>query len=248
MPSAALQLQADLPGAWQGIGSALQNMGQLDEAIEAFRQEIHVAPDKDQAHFLLAEALFQRQEFAEAKACYQRAVQLQPLNRRAYYGLMKVCSRLEQPDEAAKYAAQFRRLDAGVDEAVQLYQELVQLEPNNAAHYQQLGFLQARLGNLAAAEDSLKRMVAVAPQQAASYRALAKLYLNTGQQAATARQLAATAVQLEPVADSYFVLGWAQAQTGQLPEALQAIDKAVGLEPQNATYRQLQDAIRKKQP
>ena len=288
----ALQLQADLPGAWQGIGSALQSTGQLDEAIEAFRQEIRVAPDKDQAHFLLAEALFQRQEFAEAKACYQRAVQLQPLNPRAYYGLMKVCARLGQPDEAAKYAAQFRRLDAGVDEADQTlrrrFNDLQQMRERLAITCTDAGQVYLSRQQPERAERLWRRAAEVDPKNATARARLAPLYAKQqkvneadaavpgtgaagteqrsplpatrfsasppgqsgrrgrcpqangrrgsptgrqaiahwpsstsipGQQAATARQLAATAVQLEPVADSYFVLGWAQAQTGQLPEA-----------------------------
>ena len=59
------------------------------------------------------------------------------------------------------------------------------------ATYQQLGFLEARLGNLAAAERDFKQMLAIAPKNAAGYRSLAKFYLNTKREAKQAQELAA---------------------------------------------------------
>jgi tetratricopeptide (TPR) repeat protein len=131
-------------------------------------------------------------------------------------------------------------------EALEQFKILARLEPANPDHYQQLGFLEARLGNLAAAERDFKQMLKIAPKNAAGYRSLAKFYLNTKREAAQAQQLAATAVKLEPVADSYFVLGWAHAVNGRRDEAAAALQKSVDLEPKNPTYRQLHEMVRRK--
>jgi tetratricopeptide (TPR) repeat protein len=88
-------------------------------------------------------------------------------------------------------------------------------------------------------------MLAVSPQNAAGYRSLAKFYLNTKREATRAAQLAAQAVKLEPVADSYFVLGWSLAVNGRREEAAAAAQKAIQLEPNNPTYRQLYEMVRK---
>lgn len=130
--------------------------------------------------------------------------------------------------------------------ALRQYQELVRLQPQNVDHYHRIGFLQARLGNFSAAESAFKTMLEIAPNSGIGHRALAKLYLNTNRQTARARELAAAAVRLEPVADSYFVLGWASAQLGKQPEALAALQQAVRLDPNNPTYRKLYDAIQEK--
>jgi tetratricopeptide (TPR) repeat protein len=129
-------------------------------------------------------------------------------------------------------------------EALEQFTKLARLEPTVADHFQQLGFLEARLGNLAAAERSFKQMLAVAPQNAAGYRSLAKFYLNTKREAQRAAQLAAKAVELEPVADSYFVLGWSLAVNGRREEAAAAAQKAIQLDPNNPTYRQLHEMVR----
>ncbi len=251
---------------------------------------------------------------------YQQAAQLEPQKSRAYYGLIKTCTRLGEKNEVERYAQEFQRVESAIDradqearrryddlqqirerlavtctdagrlygqrenlplaerlwaravavdakntasrsylaslyarqgehaKAMRLYQELVELDPQNAAYFQQLGFLQAREGDLSAAERSFRQAIRVTPQRAAGYRALAKLYLNTGQKTEAARQLSATAVKLEPVADSYFVLSWANAKSGRIDEALAAIERALRLAPENATYRQLYEAIQEPRP
>jgi tetratricopeptide (TPR) repeat protein len=131
-------------------------------------------------------------------------------------------------------------------EAVEQFQVLARLEPKDPAHYQQLGFLEARLGNLPAAERYFKQVLVVAPKDAAGYRSLAKFYLNTKREARRAQDLATTAVKLEPIADSYFVLGWAQAVNGHRDDAAAALQKAVEMDPANPTYRQLHEMVRKK--
>jgi tetratricopeptide (TPR) repeat protein len=131
-------------------------------------------------------------------------------------------------------------------EAIEQFQVLARLEPTDPSHFQQLGFLEARLGNMAAAERYFKQAVAIAPNNAAGYRSLAKFYLNTKREAKQSQQLAATAVKLEPVADSYFVLGWAQAVNGRRDEAAVALQKAVQMDPKNPTYRQLHEMVRSK--
>jgi Flp pilus assembly protein TadD len=131
-------------------------------------------------------------------------------------------------------------------EAIEQFRELARLEPTDPDHYQQLGFLEARLGNLAAAERDFKQMIRIAPKSAAGYRSLAKFYLNTKREAKQAQQLAITAVKLDPVADSYFVLGWSLAVNGRRDEAATALQKARQLDPKNSTYRQLHDMVRTK--
>jgi tetratricopeptide (TPR) repeat protein len=128
-------------------------------------------------------------------------------------------------------------------DAVRMYQELVQIDPENAGYYQRIGLLHAGMRNIASAEAAFKRMLALAPNQAEGHRMLAQLYLNTDQQLPFARQLATNAVKLQPVAASYFVLGWACAKTGDRAGAKAALQKAMELEPGNATYRKMYQSI-----
>jgi tetratricopeptide (TPR) repeat protein len=131
-------------------------------------------------------------------------------------------------------------------EAFGQFKALAKLEPTDPDHLQQLGFLEARMGNLPAAERYFKQVLAIAPKNASGYRSLAKFYLNTKREAKQALALADTSVKLEPVADSYFVLGWAQAVNGRRDEAADALQKAVQMDPKNPAYRQLHEMVRRK--
>lgn len=124
---------------------------------------------------------------------------------------------------------------------------LADLQPEKPDHLQRLGFIHARLGNLAAAESVLRRGVQQHPRDAASYRGLAKFYLNTKRQVPLAQKLAAAAVQLEPVAESHFVLGWAHAMQGNRDDALRSLQQALALEPNNKMYRHLFEMVQRRE-
>ncbi len=139
-------------------------------------------------------------------------------------------------------ASLYLRQRRGPD-ALRELEHLTRLHPRHADYYQQIGFLQARMKNLRAAEAAFKKMVEIAPDEAAGTRALAKFYLNTKQQASLAHELAVQAVRLEPVAESYFVLAWSRAALGRPEEALDAVKVAIRLDPNNITYRKLYESI-----
>jgi tetratricopeptide (TPR) repeat protein len=314
----ALAIDAKFPGAHRQIGDALLHSRKPQDAVTYLQTAVEISPDDSDAHFLLGEVYYQLGDLQLAKRNYARAAELQPTNKKAYYGLIKTCGQLGERDEMAKYSQKFKQLesamfaadrqfrqqfdelqeireevavtciDAGrlyasneqlaqaeplwkraceldednpasrkllgtlylgqrkAREALEQFKELARLEPTDPDHYQQLGFLEARLGNLAEAERDFKQMLRVAPKDAAGYRSLAKFYLNTKREAKRAQELAAAAVKLEPVADSYFVLGWAQAVNGHRNEAVAALQKAVEMEPKNPTYRQLHEMVQRR--
>lgn len=314
----AKRIDPQTPFVLQNIGNALLNLGRTEDAAAVLQQEIENSPRASQTHFLLGEAFFQLRDFTKAKSSYQRAMELEPNHAKAIYGLVKVCARVGEREEAAAYSEEFQRLEAAtaqsdqeyrrqyddlrqmnrkladtctdagrvyyrhknprqaerlwlraaevdsqnaacrvllaslytqerkVADALQQYHDLLRIEPENVERLQKIGFLQARVGNLAEAESAFRKMVEVAPRNATGHRALAKFYLNTDRQLAVAQKLADKAVQLDPVADSYFVLGWASAKNGKGQQASMALQEAIRLDPDNATYRKLYELVRRK--
>ncbi|MHC4725901.1 MAG: tetratricopeptide repeat protein [Planctomycetota bacterium] len=131
-------------------------------------------------------------------------------------------------------------VDAGrVQEALEVCMVIKRLDPNNLSCQLNLGLLSARLGQFAQAEKALRTAIAMAPNQAAGYRELAQLYLRAKTRQAEARDLAVQAVKLEPVASHYFLLGWAYDVTGDSTRALEALRRAMALDPQNKSYQQV---------
>lgn len=141
--------------------------------------------------------------------------------------------------------------DAGrVQEALEVCRIIKRLDPNNISCQLNLGLLAARLGQFAPAEKALRTAIAMAPTQAAGYRELAQLYLRAKIKQVEARDLADKAVKLEPVAPHYFLLGWAYDVTGDRARALETLQRAVALDPQNQTYQQVlqQMTVKGKRP
>jgi len=134
--------------------------------------------------------------------------------------------------------------DAGrVKEALEVCRVIKRMDPNNISCQLNLGLLAARLGQFAQAEKALLTAIAMAPAQADGYRELAQLYLRAKTRQVEARDLAAQAVKLQPVAGHYFLLGWACDVTGDRARALEALQHALILDPQNQAYQQVLQRI-----
>ena len=117
------------------------------------------------------------------------------------------------------------------------------MDPNNVSCQLNLGLLSARLGQFEQAEKALRTAIDMAPAQADGYRELAQLYLRAKTRQLEARDLAARAVKLEPAANHYFLLGWACDVTGDRAAAIEALQKALDLDPDNRAYQQVLQRI-----
>jgi tetratricopeptide (TPR) repeat protein len=77
------------------------------------------------------------------------------------------------------------------------------------------------------------------PNWAEGYRSLAELYLRSNRNLDQARQLMNKAVELQPSAGPYFLLAIARANTNDRAGALEAIQRAVALNPEEKRYQQV---------
>jgi non-specific serine/threonine protein kinase len=75
----ALAIDPELADAHMWLGSALLNLGQVDEAIAEIREAIRLEPDNGQAHQGLARALWiGKGDFAAAIPEFERSIELNP--------------------------------------------------------------------------------------------------------------------------------------------------------------------------
>lgn len=96
----------DAPGvrsaAYAVIGAARYDLGQVDEAIAAFRQAIEISPDETLAQFQLARVLAEVGRTGEALDMYEAAVEIAPLYDAGSNRLATLYRRLGRPDDARK--------------------------------------------------------------------------------------------------------------------------------------------------
>ena len=129
-------------------------------------------------------------------------------------------------------------------EAVSQFQRISEIEPSNIYSYLNIGKISTKLKKHDAAEAAYARVITIAPQQAVGHRELSRLYLMTNTKLVEAGKLAQKALNLEPSAESFFVLGWALYLNGNRSQASKAIQEAITLEPNNPKYRQIYERIK----
>jgi cytochrome c-type biogenesis protein CcmH/NrfG len=88
-------------------------LGQMQQAAEALQQRLKLAPDESRTHYLLGQTYMHLNQYAEARASYARAIELNPRDLDAYYGMATACARLGLADEAKAFREKFanRRAD-----------------------------------------------------------------------------------------------------------------------------------------
>ena len=158
--------------------------------------------------------------------------------------LLKQSIELDPNSVAHRYALMSFHADSGrVQKALDVCRDIQRLDPNNVSCQLNMGLLSARLGQFEQAEKALRTAITMAPTQAAGYRELAQLYLRAKTRQLEARDLAAQAVKLQPAANHYFLLGWACDVTGDRDRAIDALQQAIALDPNNQSYRQVLQRI-----
>lgn len=162
----ALQQDGDLVGACESyrragalrptatthgkLGRALLSLGRSDEAAEAFRQQLALAPNSPEAHNDLGAALHAAGAADAALASFEAALACSPDFVDAHRNLGWVALRRGQPARAAHHL-----------------QRAAALAPDDANAHEWLGTALRDGGQMAEAVQSLRRAVALAPAQPA---------------------------------------------------------------------------------
>jgi len=150
----------------------------------------------------------------------------------------------DRPDYANILAMIYQRSNR-LAEALELYETAGRLTPNDPRVFTNIARVATHLNLHTKAEAALRRVIALAPQKSAGYRELAYLLLQTGQNLPEALKLAQQALFLEPTAANYSAHSRACEANGDSVGALDSLERAVALEPDNQTYRRALDTLRK---
>ena len=107
------------PDAYYNYGILLRNQGNFDEAEQAFRKTLALAPTNDAAHDNLGYLLERRGKLEEAAAEYKKAIEANPSSREAHFKLGRILVNQQHYAEAIE---QFQQTLTPVDEATSSYE------------------------------------------------------------------------------------------------------------------------------
>ncbi len=126
------------------LGTALTELGRLDEAVASFEEALSLDPSSAMAHHLLGEARLKQENYAEAAALASKAISLNPEYAEAYNNL------------GIALQAQ-----SHITPARSAFEQAIAIQPNYAAAHSNLGNLFQEQENLGEAEAAFRKAISI---------------------------------------------------------------------------------------
>ena len=234
--------------AHNNLGSALQDLGQLEGAVTSYRRAIKINPNDADVCNNLGTALQDLRRLDEAVASYRRALALNPDYAEAYNNLGIALQDLGQLDSALasyrralKIKPDYAEAHCGLglalknigklDDAVDSYQRALEIKPDYAEAYNNLGNALKDLWQLDEAVVSYRQALTVKPDYAEAHNNLGSALQDLGQfvGAMASHQ---QALEIKPdYVEAHCGLGNVLLELGQLDGAVASYRQALAIKP-----------------
>jgi tetratricopeptide (TPR) repeat protein/protein-L-isoaspartate O-methyltransferase len=196
----AISLRPGFADAFVAKANALDSLGRTADAMESYERALAINPGYAEVHFNLGILAAAHGQYEDAAKSLRRAIDIRPDYALAHYQLGRVLLSLGRSGEAieplrqavkleptlhdAHYrlgiALQRLRPNPPLQEAASCLRRAAELKPDFAQAHHILGIVQSNLGQLDAAEGSLRRAFAVAPASTDILHDLALMLLSSG--------------------------------------------------------------------
>lgn len=197
---------------------------------------------------LLGWAELQRNRFDDAIEQFTQALEMEPRDSSAQFGLAVANRRKWKLDEAATELAKVEELDAkfpglalekgrlaeatgDMDAAIESYRKALLDSPDDAALKSRMGAVLVLSGKYEESEKLLREVLDAQPYSAEAEHYLGRIELERGQ-TESARQRFLRAARLEPESGLYRTyVAWAALESNEMSTALRELDAALKLDP-----------------
>lgn len=197
-------------------GNAMEESGQLDDAMGCYEAAINLAPNLARAHMNRGNILLARGEPEEALNAYQRALELEPDYAAAHYNSGNAHAQLNHHDAACA-----------------AYERAIQLKPDFTDAHVALGCALEDLGRRDEAAASYRKALEISPDYAEVHCNLGRTLLAPGRQDEAIASFQRS-LELRPDnVDVLLILGTAQKARGHLEAAQSTLLRAHEVSPEN---------------
>jgi tetratricopeptide (TPR) repeat protein len=234
----------------------------INQALASLERSIELDPTYAHTYYHYGVLLGKTGRGAEAIVALEKAIELAPDLSEATYALGNLLSREGRAEEATVYLERFKTLRDGqtrlgeqrrraaatlgtgrelleqnrLEEAVEAFLELTELDPTSHQGYSYLAKTYRSLGQVDVAVGYIRRAMELAPG-AAEYPYLLSLFLKDQGDLAGALQAVRRAIALGPDnSHLHNALGVILSEAGDTRGALVAFEAAAELDPENPTY------------
>jgi Flp pilus assembly protein TadD len=219
---AALAARPSSAATWTLLGLALEERGDLAEALAACRKAVDLNPKFGPAHVNLARVQAFSRDPKRAVQSYEAALVLDPRDVSAWTGLGLAQAELGQ-----------------LEKAVKACRKAVALAPARASNLANLAGVLARSGDHPAAEEAIRKAIALRPKDGV-FRYNLGTYLVERGRLAEAVEVLGQAVELDPdSASAWNNLAATLLKLKRLEDALPALRSLAALKPNDAEVHAL---------
>ncbi len=133
-----------------------------------------------------------------------------------------------------------------LERATATFQKITEIDSTNVQGWLKLGVIYINRQQFEPAIVAFKRAIKVDETSAEAHNNLARLYAGLGKEMTQAVTLAQKAVALSPIPKHYDTLAYTYYRNQQYAEALETINRALALAPNNTEYINLRSKIEEK--
>ncbi len=184
-----LSINPTLEGANTILGKLLENAGETDQALAAYRKEIEncsTAEVKKNALISASLLLIRAEKLEQAEAMLEEVIAIEPENVAALKELANCYLKTGHKEKAEEILAKVSSLGGSDDPAVlynlgadafnnekfekaaDYFEKTIAVDPNFAEAYLQLGYCKLNLGDIPAAIENLKKFIEMRPDSPAA--------------------------------------------------------------------------------
>ncbi len=248
---AARALRPDNVAIWSNLGNALHIKGDLEGAIDAYKEAIKLDPKFTAAYFNLGLALA-KNDFDGAIDAFKEAIKLDPKYAPAHDRLGNALHRKKDLDGAITAYMEAIRVDpkyapahcnlgivlaakGKIDGAIAAYREAIRLDPKYTPAHCNLGIVLAAKGKIDGAIAAYREAIRLDPKYAPAHVNLGNaLYRTKDLDGAITAYM--EAIRLDPkYTPAHCNLGIVLAAKGKIDGAIAAYKEAVRLDPKDSS-------------
>ena len=240
----AIAVSPELQGANLFLGIAYAQMHRVDESVAALRRETELDPKNAQAYMWQGVVELQDGHPEKATEPFDRAAELAPndLNILEYRGkahsevAFASYARMAVIDPNSwhvhRVQGQMYSQQSQHKEAIAEFLEAIKLMPNNSDLYEELGGEYRKSSALDLAQQAYSKELELSPNNPIAMYNLAKIDIETNRGAEGLELLRKVTSTYANVPATYFYLGLGEFDAGDTKEALAALEKARGMQPE----------------
>jgi predicted Zn finger-like uncharacterized protein len=244
----AIALEPKAIGAYMALAQHYTDTKRPDEAVGVLVEAQQNVEITAEVRRLLGWAELQRHRIDDAITQFRAALEMEPRDSSAHYGLAIAYRRKLLLEEAGAALAKVEELDAkfpgialekgrlaeargDMEGAAASYRRALEASPNDAALRSRLGAVLVLSGKIEDGEALLREVLEAQPYSAEAEHYLGRIELER-RDLATARQHFLRASNLEPDSGLYrMYVAWAALESNEMTAALRELDAALRLDP-----------------